>query len=298
MGLSSREYLLEEDGRLRRVPRRVVEGMTSGDDAMPEFAGKTLRAITVILENEGGKPTRIIDAQGSYWAFDDEGKIDGSIQAAVADLMGFAFAKGDRSSKVVSLTPEIKRRDFNSRHRWDVTKEVLDAISADIWTGIVGRSSEVSSVTGKSPRKPPLTTDAKRILPDITHRLSLIASDLAMLSESSLKGLAFEARRTAEYGEDNPALWNGVAEACDRQREILRRWRLGNGTWYAVLEIFHRESAVESRSVFVAHEKCEGKERAVEAARKLIALHADKFSDRCWIETEVYTDLEWQPMDE
>jgi hypothetical protein len=298
MALSTRDYLLEQNGTLRRVPHRVVESMIGGDDAMPQFAGETLRAVTVILENDGGKPSRILDAQGSYWAFDSDGKISRSLSKAAFEFMDVAFNEPDRSSKVVSLTPEIKRRDVKARHRWDVTKDILDRISADIWPGIAGQAAEVTSITGKLPKRPPLTLEARRILPDIAARLSLIETDLRMLSEPALKGLAFEARRTAEYGEDNPALWKGLAEACDRQREIQRRRRLGTGIWFAVLEVFHHVSEIESRSVFLAHEKCEGKEHAVDAARKLLVMHADKFSDDYSIEVNVYPDLEWKPMEE
>jgi hypothetical protein len=292
MALSTRDYLLEKNGMLRRVPRRVVESMIGGEDAMPQFAGETLRAVTVIFENDGGKPTRILDAQGSYWAFDNDGKINRSLSDAAFEFMDVAFNKPDRSSKVVSLTPEIKRRDVKARHRWDVTKDILDRISADIWPGIAGQAAEVTSITGKLPKRPPLTSEARRILPDIAARLSLIETDLRMLSEPAL------ARRTAEFGEDNQPLWKGLAEACDRQREILRRRRLGTGIWFAVLEVFRQVSEIESRSVFLAHEKCDGKEQAVDAARKLLVMHADKFSDDYSIEVNVYPDLEWQPMEE
>lgn len=298
MGLSTREYLLEENGQLRRVPRRVAEGMIHGRDAMPEFANKSLRAISVIVESEGGKPVRILDAQGHFWRFDAEGKIDYSMQVAASDFMNIAFGKRDNSSKVVSLTPEIRRREINAKHRWDVTKDILDVIAADMWPGIHGPAPEVKAIVGKQPKKPPLTWEAKQALPEIGAKLATIASDLARLSEPALKGLAFEARRTADYREDSPPLWRGLADACDRQRENLRRRRLGNGVWYAVLEVFRHEEKFLCRSVFEAHEKCNGKEAAIEAARGLLKLHADKFSDEYSIETDVYTDIEWQPRDD
>ncbi len=298
MGLSTREYLLEENGQLRRVTKRVAEGMIHGRDAMPEFADKSLQAISVIVESESGKPVRILDAQGYYWRFDAEGKIDHSLQAAASDFMNIAFGKRDNPSKVVSLTPEIRRREINAKHRWDVTKEVLDTIAADLWPGIIGPAPEVKSIAAKTPKKPPLTWEAKQLLPEIGVKLATIASDLARLSEPALKGLAFEARRTADYREDNPPLWRGLADACDRQREILCRRRLGKGVWYAVLEVFHHEENFLSRSVFEAHEKCDGKEAAIEAARGLLKRHADKFSDEYSIEIDVYTDIEWEPPEE
>ncbi|MFZ3179129.1 MAG: hypothetical protein WA156_02705 [Methylocystis silviterrae] len=295
MGLSTREYLLEETGQLRRVSRRVVEGLLQGRDAMPEFAEKSFRAVSVVVESEGGKPIRILDAQGHYWRFDAEGKVDRSMQAAAFDFMDIAFQKRDNSSKVVSLTPEIRRREIKAMHRWDVTKEVLDTIAADLWPGIHGPAPEVKSIVAKTPKKPPLTWEAKQLLPEIGVKLATIANELAQLSEPALKGLAFEARRTADYREDNPPLWRGLAEACDRQREILRRRRLGSGVWYAVLVVYHRVEKSLYRNVFEAHAKCEGKGAAITAARELLKLHADKFSDEYSVEVDVYTDLEWMP---
>jgi hypothetical protein len=52
-----------------------------GEDAIPEYAGTKQRIAEVIVENDGRKPVRILDAKGSYWDFDEEGKIHRSLQA-------------------------------------------------------------------------------------------------------------------------------------------------------------------------------------------------------------------------
>ncbi|WID98419.1 hypothetical protein QO058_09360 [Bosea vestrisii] len=39
MALTVRLYLIEEDGTIKRIPRRVADKMTSGDDAIPAYAG-------------------------------------------------------------------------------------------------------------------------------------------------------------------------------------------------------------------------------------------------------------------
>jgi hypothetical protein len=48
------------------------------------------------------------------------------------------------------------------------------------------------------------------------------------LTAPALKGFAFEARGLAKDDFDN-AVWLGVAEAADRRREILARYRTGSG---------------------------------------------------------------------
>ena len=68
----------------------------------------------------------------------------------------------------------------------------------------------------------------------------MISFELTTLSEPALKGLAFEVRKTAAFGEDQ-GLWRGLAEECDCQREILIRHRTGKGIWFAVVEMFYAE---------------------------------------------------------
>jgi len=59
---------------------------------------------------------------------------------------------------------------------------------------------------------------------------------MEFLTEPALKGFAFEARRLAENDLDN-AVWLGIAEAADRRRKILARYRTGSGVWYASVDV-------------------------------------------------------------
>jgi hypothetical protein len=147
---------------------------------------------------------------------------------------------------------------------------------------------------GKAPRKPPLTREGRNALAEIGAKIGLISWQLTQLTEPALKGLAFEVRRTAEYG-DEPGLWRGLADECDRQREILARHRTGKGVWYAVIELLYAEDRNTSRSVDLAYERCEGKKAAIEATRRLLAENASKFDDRVSVQPSVYCELEWTP---
>ena len=76
MGLSVRHFLLDEDDALHRLPQRVVEGLIDGKDKMPQYAGETVRGVSVTLEIEAGKPKKIVRSAGEFRRFDEEGKID------------------------------------------------------------------------------------------------------------------------------------------------------------------------------------------------------------------------------
>jgi hypothetical protein len=64
MALSLRCYLFQEDGAIKRIPRRVVDGLVLGQDAMPEYVNSAQRIATAAVENEYGKALRIVDARG------------------------------------------------------------------------------------------------------------------------------------------------------------------------------------------------------------------------------------------
>lgn len=75
MPLTLRCYLFEESGVIKRIPRRVQDGLVSGKDALLEYANSVQRVADVRIETDGGKPVTILEAIGSYWAFDADGKV-------------------------------------------------------------------------------------------------------------------------------------------------------------------------------------------------------------------------------
>lgn len=297
MGISIRHYIFEESGVLKRVPQRISDALVSGDDAIPEYAGTKLRVAGVVLESHDAKPRRIVDVQCAFWHFDEEGRIDEGLKETLALAMDFVFSGPHAQGKVVDLVPEIKRQKFHAEHRWNITKDELDRLAADIWPAINGAAVNVQTVQGKAPKKPPMTWEGKQALAEIGGKIASISRAIDDLSERSLLGLAFEARRTADFGED-ASLWSGLADECDRQRAIKARRRTGKGGWFAVIEMFVEESRRVSRASDLAYERCEGKDAAIAAARRLLAEHADKFSDKVTLEARIYSDLEWKPVDD
>ena len=128
-GISTRCYIIESDGTLKRVPQRVRDALPSGADAIPMYAGTRQRVATVVLENDAGKPRKILDVRGEYWDFDAEGRIDEGLRSSMAVAMDFLFSPRSPRGKVVDLVPEIKKKDFNEKHRWEITNDDLDRIA-------------------------------------------------------------------------------------------------------------------------------------------------------------------------
>jgi hypothetical protein len=298
MAIRFRHYLFEESGVIKRVPRRVCDALTFGEDAIPEYAGTKQRVAQVVVENEDGKPVRILDARGSYWTFDKEGRIDQALMESAGQAMEFAFrAPTNTRGKVVDLRPEIKRKQWQDATRWDLTAEDLERIAADLWPGLAD-ASDIKTVKGKAQKKPPLTREASKAIDEIHGKIAAIAQEIKDLSEPALKGFAFEASRLAKAYSDERHLWTAMAEEANKQREIKARHRTGKGMFYAVLHVWYADSPTHSTEVDTVEVRCDGKNAAIEAARRLLAENAHRFSEDITIEAEILSEQEWSSVDD
>ena len=296
MGISFRHYLFASDGSLRRLPQRIVDELPSGRDAIPEFAGTRQRAAYVVLKNADGRPKRILDARGEHWTFDDEGRVDRDMNRRMVEILDrIAEPPATRRGPVVDLVPEIKKREQQARDEWTLTADDLDRIAADLWPGVHGPVPEVSSVKGKAPRKPPLTTEGRWALQRLNEHVNAIKTELGMLNERGLKGLAFEAIRSSIWEDET--LWRGVAEEAKRLEAIRAAHRTGSGEWYAVVEVarLSREYAHLWEHITAAHEKCSTRKAAVEAGRRLMAEKVDWVDADMDVSVNVRSALEWRP---
>jgi hypothetical protein len=294
MPFTLRCYLFEDAGAIKRIPRRVAEAMIFGKDGLPEYANSVQRVATAIIENENGKPVRVAQANGSFWTFDEAGKIHDALAGSLGEWAEYAFrSPNEREGKVVSLTPSLKRKRFQQEHVWELSKEHLDWIVADVWPSADDDASKVTVAKGTQPKRPPLTYEANRALREIGAKIANIQGELESLSEPALKGLAHAARQNSELEKD---IWDGLAVNCDRLREIKSRHRTGRGVWFAVIEAFRTYPGRDIPEVLdEAFEKCQGKKAATVAARRLLKENAHKFNEETSIEARLYCELEWQP---
>jgi hypothetical protein len=192
MPITSRLYVFEEGGAIKRVPKRIQDALIFGHGGIPEYADTRQQIASVIVENEDGKPVRILDATGSFWTFDAEGKIHKDLVESVFAALDL-HDKAARASraKVVDLRPQVKKRQWEADNRWDLSKEDLDRIAADLWPGLACLE-EIKTVKGKASKRPPLTYEAKNAISEIDAKLYLIGFEIEKLSEVALKGFAFE----------------------------------------------------------------------------------------------------------
>lgn len=292
--ISVRYYLMPETGPLRLIPQRVADGLTHDRDAIPELANSRQRVAQVIVDNEAGKTVRILDVKGHYWEFGEGGRLKHD-----HEWMRWVFDRPERTGgKVVDLRPEIERAQWKARTRWEVTGEDMDRIAAAVWPGSAVGAEAVKAVTGRAPRRPSLTHEARESLRKLSSLVSEVGLALESLSEPGLKGLAFEARDYAGVYEGEQPLWGAIAAAAERRRAILVQRRTGRGVFYAVVQLWRWKDDTRrvSEEVRTIDERCDGLQAAEEAARRLLAEHAHQLTARVTVEAEVLTELEWVPI--
>jgi hypothetical protein len=299
MTVTGRYYLFATDG-LHRLSKRVLEGLIDGTDALRQYAGTKQRIADVTLNNDGGLPVEILEARGSYLQFDGDGKIEkGSLAlAAVKARMTHEAVERTRriEGTVVDLGPSIKREQWKREYRWELSKEDLDMIAADIW-GDLPEGTKRKNVKGTAPKPPPLSYRARDALQEIDYKIAQIDFQLGQLSESALKAVAFRVTQKARAGREE-VVWNGVAALADYYCDLQARHRRGKGKWFAVIEARTSFPEEERSSVeCIAFKECNSKREAEEAARVLLAENAKHFTQSTSIEARLYCDLQWSPDD-
>lgn len=296
MNRSFRVYLFADDG-IQRISQRVMEGLCHGQDAMPQFANTKQRVANVIIELENGKPARILDATGSFLHFDDKGKVHESLIRGGFEAMethqALERSKRIRTSKVVDLSPKLNREKWERENRWQLSKTELDVITDDIWKRKPAATSKVTQAKGEAQKPVPLTREAEEVIREVEIQLMGIDLKLQQLSETALRGFAFETKDRAAR-EGNDPLWLGLSEFADRRREIKARHRTGKGTWFAQIDVTSWDEAREKGQIILSkEEKCSSKKEAEQAAQRLLAEHAKYFSATHSVDASVFCDLEW-----
>lgn len=296
MAITARYFVFEADGSLKHVPRRVSEGLHLGEDTIPAYAGTTQRVAEVILDNEEGKPVRIRDARGLYWRFEDDGRLNDDKRVEFGRW--YDPLRERPSGKVVDLRPDLERKKWERKHRWDVTAEDLDRITAAVWpwTADEGEGG-IQAVKGTARKAPPMTRDGEDAFRKIRNAIHDIDFALEKLSEPALKGLAHELRRVGRLYRGDQAYYEAAAAEADKVREIRARHRTGRGAWYATVKVWlHNEERTSSEVIDSIEERHGSRPAALEAGRRLIVEHAHRFDRHITVEAEVISELEWSPI--
>jgi hypothetical protein len=292
MARTVRYFLFEQDGAIKRISKRIMDGLSQGDDALPGYAGSRQKVLEVIVDNEDGKPQAIDHFNGMFLDFDGEGRVDHSLRKSLAAAMDIAFAREVNEDNVVSLKPRRERQIWQEKHRWTPTRAELDRVAEDL-VRKPGHKA-FANVAGVKARRAPLTYEAKSAVREVRAKLSMLAWPIGHLSERALPGFIDEARRLAVDEPEDQYFWEAAALEGERQRELKRLRRTGKGRWVAVFQLFRHVSSTEMRQDVVEHRECEGEQAAISALKVLVREHCDLVGPSHSIEARTMPILEWQ----
>lgn len=141
----------------------------------------------------------------------------------------------------------------------------------------------------KSPR---LSFEATHALNQASEPFFGIERAIERLEESDLMALAAEARRLAS--DSHRELYAAVAAFADAKLAILVARRSADGIWYACVDVIKWEPNQHTgRGIASYSERCEGRDAAVDTARRLLASHVTEFSEETTVDARILTELEW-----
>ncbi len=133
MGTGIRIFLANDDGSLKRFPLARFERLFQHkpEECLPQYAGKRVRYVLVIVDLVNREPVEIIGIQYPILTFDSKGKIDAAELEKEMRLGVNMVPIGtteDISRKVVNAEHRFLQKRYNNRYNWEPTPEIEEAI--------------------------------------------------------------------------------------------------------------------------------------------------------------------------
>lgn len=119
MSVRGKIYILPPEGGIMRVSQALIDPLIHGEIGWPDYAGRRLQVVEVVIEYRDRKAIRMIRAVGSHWIFDSYGMISKHLQMQAMLSLENAFANEKRETRVT----------FDG---WNVGLNVLNEIYSDL----------------------------------------------------------------------------------------------------------------------------------------------------------------------
>lgn len=137
MSLSLRYFFIDDTGQIHPVPLARYERIFSGQEAVPQYAGRKMRVAEVSVELVNGMPARTLRDAFSFLAFDGAGHVDQRftddyMRAASEAVSGAVLDKMDsaKSGGVLQAGGRFAKRRLEQTHQWQpdyqLRKKILD----------------------------------------------------------------------------------------------------------------------------------------------------------------------------
>ncbi|MBU0994066.1 MAG: hypothetical protein KJ737_16355 [Proteobacteria bacterium] len=134
MGLSIRQFFIDEDEKIVRIPAARFERIRNRDfkESLPQYKNSRIRYAEIILELENRKPVSIIRIAYGYLQFDSQGKIDENFldqERQVAINMMPSLAMPGEGDNVIYASNRFAKKKFKNEFTWkpsyDLEQEII-----------------------------------------------------------------------------------------------------------------------------------------------------------------------------
>ena len=126
-----RYYLCDDHQVLWRISNRLINGLVSGELSLPEFAGTRQKVLEVFF-SYSAKKHLLSKTRAIIYPFSADGTLDlyPPLEAYAATLEGAHPRK--IAVNVIDIGPTIRSKKWSTVQRWTPSREMIEAIEADI----------------------------------------------------------------------------------------------------------------------------------------------------------------------
>lgn len=130
MGLSVKIFIYdEESASLKKITNSKFNKLLDNDKtvSIKEYSNKTIKYITVIIQNKNRKPVAIVDKQYGILKIDKNGRIDSVFKSEldrdVMSIMASMLPTENRPNNVIEFPSDIARKKYKNKYSWDMPPE-------------------------------------------------------------------------------------------------------------------------------------------------------------------------------
>jgi hypothetical protein len=128
MEVGFRVFFVEDDGSLRNIPWPTYVGLyfESPSIRFPEYAGRAMRCVHVVIEMEDRRPVGLLESIFFITHFNAEGAMDQDKkverQRLAVDIRGGRSQRASGKS-VIDMRPRLSEKRYDHVFRWNPTQE-------------------------------------------------------------------------------------------------------------------------------------------------------------------------------
>ena len=133
MGTTARVFIVNNDDSLRRIPLARYTRLYNHDpgESIPEYAGKRVRCVMVILEVDRRIPLEILHVDYFFLPFDTGGRFDTAEEVRERESVGEmmeTFYDVPGTGNVIPARAYFAKRRYEIKYKWTPTPEIESAI--------------------------------------------------------------------------------------------------------------------------------------------------------------------------